>query len=190
MMKKMFLLTTLIGFVMLANAQSDTYHAFKFDIGLGGALPSNGSGTQGGATFTLQPHYRLSDGFALGLRIEAAAIGYKNSSTGDVKISALASTCLSGEFYLSNNGFRPFIGGGVGAFDQETASGNTNDNNNSSGGTISGRTTNFGVYPVLGFEAGHFRMSVEYDVTGQNNNYVALKIGAFFGGGRKKVVKQ
>jgi hypothetical protein len=185
-MKKSLLLSAFIGFSMFASAQSTDFRAFKFDIGIGGALPSDGSGTQGGATFTLQPHYRLSDGFALGLRMEAAAIGYKNNETGDVKVSGLVSACLSGEFYLSNRGFRPFIGGGAGLFDQETGSGNTNSNNNiSSNVTLSGRTINFGVYPVLGFEAGHFRMSAEYDVTGQNNNYVAVKIGTFFGGGRK-----
>ncbi|HWZ03360.1 MAG TPA: hypothetical protein VNX40_07075 [Mucilaginibacter sp.] len=187
MMKKLIVLALLAGFTSMVKAQSQDFHSFKFDIGLGYALPSNGSGTQAGATFTLQPHYRLSDGFALGFRMEAAAIGYKNSLTGDVKVSALASGCLSGEFYLSNKGFRPFIGAGIGEFDQETASGNTNNNNdNNNGVTVSGRTTNFGGYPVIGFEAGHFRMSVEYDFTGNGNNYAAFKIGTFFGGGSKK----
>lgn len=190
-MKKLFLLAVLAGLASLVRAQSQDFHSFKFDIGLGYALPSNGSGTQAGATFTLQPHYRFSNDFALGFRMEAAAIGYKNSLTGDVKVSALASGCLSGEFYLSDKGFRPFIGAGIGVFDQESASGNTNNNNNNTnnnnnGLTVSGRTSNFGGYPVLGFETGHFRMSVEYDFTGNSNNYAAFKIGAFFGGGRKK----
>ena len=185
-MKKLILLAVLAGISSMVKAQSQDFHSFKFDIGLGYASPSNGSGTQAGATFTLQPHYRFSNDFALGFRMEAAAIGYKNSVTGDVKVSALASGCLSGEFYLSDKGFRPFIGAGIGEFDQETASGNTNDNNNNNGVTVSGRTTNFGGYPVIGFEAGHFRMSVEYDFTGNSNDYVAVKIGAFFGGGRKK----
>ena len=190
-MKKLILLAVLAGFTSLVKAQSQDFHSFKFDIGLGFASPSNGSGTQGGATFTLQPHYRFSDGFALGFRMEAAAIGYKDNSTGNVKVSALASGCLSGEFYLSNKGFRPFIGAGIGEFDQETGTGNINnnnnsDNNNNGGVKLSGRTTNFGGYPVLGFEAGHFRMSVEYDFTGNSNDYVAIKIGSFFGGGRKK----
>ena len=184
-MKKILLLGTLVACTMLLHAQSTEFHAFKWDIGIGYAIPSSGSGTEAGATFTMQPHYRLSDDFALGLRMEAAAIGYKNSVTGDVKVSALASGCLSGEFYLSDSGFRPFIGAGVGIFDEESATGNTNNNNDNSGVSVSGRTTNFGGYPVVGFEAGHFRMSVEYDVAGNNNNYVAFKIGTFFGGGRK-----
>jgi hypothetical protein len=188
-MKKLILLAALVGSTLLVMGQSQDFRSFKFDVGLGYALPSNGTGTQGGATFTLQPHFRLSDEFALGVRIEAAAVGYKNNSTGDVNVSALASTCLSAEYYLSNGGFRPFIGAGIGLFDQEHVSGNTNNNDNgdgSSGVTESARTTNFGAYPVLGFEAGHFRMSVEYNFTGKGNNYAAFKIGAFFGGGSKK----
>jgi len=208
-MKKSILLLTVIGFAVLAKAQSQDslanakaksqdFHAFKFDIGFGYAQPSNGSGTQAGATFTLQPHVRFSNTFALGLRMEAAAIGYKNNTTQNFKVSALASGCLSGEIYLSNRGFRPFIGAGAGMFDQESFSGtsgnnnnnnnkNTNSNsNNNSGGGPTGRVINFGGYPVIGFEAGHFRMSVEYDVTGSGNNYAAAKIGTFFGGGRKR----
>jgi hypothetical protein len=184
-MKKLILLATLIGFTTLVNAQSQDFHAFKFDIGFGYALPTYGSGTEAGATFTLQPHYRLSNDFALGLRMEAALIGYKNNQTGVFNVSALASGCLSGEYYLSDKGFRPFIGAGVGLFDEESATVNSNNYNNNSGG-LSGRTTNFGAYPVIGFEAGHFRFSAEYDIAGNNNDYVAFKIGAFFGGGRKK----
>ena len=182
-MKKLILLAILIGCTTLVKAQSTDFHAFKFDIGLGYALPSSGSGTEAGATFTLQPHYRLSNDFALGLRLEAALIGYKNSETDVFKVSALASACLSGEYYLSDNGFRPFVGAGFGLFDEESGSVNGNNNN---GSGLSGRSTNFGAYPEIGFEAGHFRMSLEYDAAGNSNNYVALKIGAFFGGGRKK----
>ncbi len=83
-MKKSFLLFAFLGFALLSKAQStttaaataDTYHAFKFDIGLGYAIPS-GSGAKAGATFTLQPHYRLSDDLAIGLRIEGAGLGMK-----------------------------------------------------------------------------------------------------------------
>jgi len=184
-MKKLVLLSLLA--VICSFAQAQDYRAFKFDIGLGYAIPSDGSGTQGGVTFTLQPHYRLSDEFALGLRIEAAAIGYKDNTTGNINVSALASTCISGEYYLLNGGFRPFIGAGLGLFDQESFSGNTGDN---SGGTqVSARTINFGGYPVIGFEVGHFRMSAEYDFTGNGNNYAAFKIGTFFGGGKKPAKK-
>ena len=181
-MKKVILLSTLMGFAMLVKAQSTEFHSFKFDIGVGYATPSQGN-TVAGATFTLQPHYRLSDDFALGLRIEAAAILYNNSS-GNKQGSAIASGCLTGEYYFSDSGFRPFIGGGLGMFDQATVSGGNGDGSGS-GAALSPRVMNFGAFPEIGFEAGHLRVSVEYDATGGYNNYFAAKIGTFFGGGRK-----
>jgi len=184
-MKKLILLALLVGFASLVNAQSTEFHAFKWDIGFGYATPSQGN-TLAGATFTMQPHYRLSNDFALGLRFEAAAILYDNGS-GNKQGSAIGSGCLTGEYYLSDGGFRPFIGAGVGAFDQATISGNNgNGSGDGSGGpTVSPRVINFGAFPEAGFELGHLRVSVEYDATGGYNNYFAAKIGVFFGGGRK-----
>lgn len=189
-MKKLLLLIALTGIAIFANAQSDQFHAFKFDIGVGYALPSQGN-TIAGACFTLQPHVRVSSDFAIGLRAEAAAILYRDA-LGNKQGSAIASGCLTFEYYLSDRGFRPFIGAGAGAFDQATISGNNNNGgsndgsgNNGGGPAISPRVMNFGAFPELGFEAGHLRVSVEYDATGGYNNYFAAKLGFFFGGGRK-----
>jgi hypothetical protein len=186
-MKKSFLIFALLGIALSSKAQSnttaspaDTYHAFKFDIGLGYAIPSSasGSGTKAGATFTLQPHYRLSDDFAIGLRLEGAALGYEDD-LGKVKVSILESYCATGEYYLVKGGFRPFFGAGAGFFDQSSLKAS-----NGSATLISGGT-NFGFFPEVGFEAGHFRMSADYDIAGNSNNYLAIKIGFFFGGGKK-----
>ncbi len=190
-MKKLLLLTAFICAAFMANAQTSnstssstsTYHAFKVDIGLGYAIPSvsTGSGTKAGATFTIQPHYRLSDDLAIGLRFEGAALGYEdeNGTSNKVKVSLLTSYCPSLEYYLSNGGFRPFVGAGAGIFSQQSvtaAGGNA---------TLVPGTSGFGFFPEVGFEAGHFRMSADYDVAGNNNNYLAFKIGFFFGGGKK-----
>lgn len=172
-----------MGLTVLAWAQSTTYHAFKFDIGLGYAIPtanSNG-GTKAGATFTLQPHYRLSDALALGIRFEGAALGYvDNSATSDkAKIHLLESYCATGEYYLMNGGFRPFVGAGAGFFAQSALQ------KESGTEQLVASNTNFGFFPEIGFEAGHFRMSADYDIAGSNNNYFAFKIGFFLGGGKK-----
>ncbi|HEY2583086.1 MAG TPA: hypothetical protein VGI43_14845, partial [Mucilaginibacter sp.] len=80
-MKKLFLLSTFLAATFIVKAQSSMYKAFKVDIGIGYAIPTAGNGTKGGGTFTVQPHYRLSDAFALGVRFEGAGIGYENNTT-------------------------------------------------------------------------------------------------------------
>jgi hypothetical protein len=176
-MKKLLLFSALIGAAFLANAQSTTYKAFKVDIDLGYAGPSSGTATAG-AAFTIEPHYRLSDDFALGLRFQGAALVYKTSA-GNNKGSLLTSYCASGDYYLAKEGFRPFIGAGAGLFQQESVTGGSGN------ATIVPSATNFGVFPRVGFEAGHFRFSADYDIAGSNSNYFAVAIGAFFGGGKK-----
>lgn len=185
-MKKLLLITAFLGLALLSKAQStttssaDTYHAFKFDIGLGYAIPSGatGSGTKAGATFTLQPHYRLSDDLAIGLRLEGAGLGYQDE-TGKTKVSLLESYCATGEYYLIKGGFRPFLGAGLGFFNQSSLKA---DNGSA---VLANGATNFGLFPEIGFETGHFRMSADYNIAGNSNNYLAFKIGFFFGGGRK-----
>ncbi|MBS1531915.1 MAG: hypothetical protein JSU01_16550 [Bacteroidetes bacterium] len=88
-----------------------------------------------------------------------------------------------------NGGFRPFIGGGAGVFNQ----GSINVQGNSSGTSNSGYVSlgsKFGFFPRAGFEAGHFRISAEYnvvgnDANGNSQNFAAFNIGFFFGGGRR-----
>jgi hypothetical protein len=179
-MRKLTLLAVLMAFAFSAGAQSTDYHAFKFDLNLGYAQPGSGSGTKAGATFTLQPHYRLTDDFAVGLRYETALIGYVNSSTGDASVSALVSGCVTGEYYFSEETFRPFAGAGIGVFDEASASSASDDS-----ATILARSVNFGAFPEVGFELGHLRFSIDYNVAGHNNNYIAFHLGAFFGGGKQ-----
>ncbi len=193
-MKKVLLFSALIAFAYLANAQSTTapsstsspqspaYKAFKVDFDFGYAIPSNGTGTKAGATFTIEPHYRLSDAFALGFRFEGAGLGYETQQgTGTkVKVSLLTSYCLTGDYYFTHTGFRAFAGGGAGIFSQNAVVGNLGDNV-----SASTSATRFGVFPRIGFEAGHFRMSAAYDIVGSNANYLAFTIGFFLGGGKK-----
>jgi hypothetical protein len=185
-MKKLLLLLAFSGIALLLKAQTttapsqDTYHTFKFDIGLGYAIPSaaTGSGAKGGATFTLQPHYRLSDDLAVGLRIEGAALGYGNGF-GKTKISVLESYCATAEYYLAKGSFRPFAGAGAGFFDQSSVKASQGNV------TLASSASTFGFFPEIGFETGHFRVSADYDIAGNSNNYLAFKIGFFFGGGKK-----
>ena len=184
-MKKLLLLSLLISAAFMTHAQTSTatYKAFKVDLDLGYAIPSvsTGSGTKAGATFTIEPHYRLSDALAIGFRFEGAALGYEqnNGTTNKVKVSLLTSYCPSLEYYLSNGEFRPFVGAGAGIFSQQSVT--------ATGGnaTLVPGASSFGVFPRVGFEAGHFRMSASYDIVGNNSSYLAFTIGFFLGGGKK-----
>jgi len=183
-MKKLLLLPVLFALSLMANAQSTTYHAFKFDLGIGYAIPNGGGtsgGTKAGVTITLQPHYRVSDDFALGIRFEGAGLGYVNTAVSSgTKVYILTSYCFTAEYYLTQTGFRPFIGAGGGLVNQEHAASGSGYKGLVSGGS------RFGGFPEAGFEVGHFRMSIDYDVMGNNANYLSFKIGGFFGGGTKK----
>jgi len=188
-MKKLLLLIPFLGLSFLAHAQSGTYHAFKVDITLGYAIPQDGGSGLGntvkaGATFTIEPHYRLSDAIAIGFRIEGAGLGYENEAdeNSSAKVSILSSYCPSLEYYFTNGGFRPFIGGGAGIFDQSSI--NIDENTGDTADFVK-QGSKFGFFPRAGFEAGHFRMSAEYNILGKNANYAAFKLGFFFGGGKK-----
>ncbi|MFI5161660.1 MAG: outer membrane beta-barrel protein [Sphingobacteriales bacterium] len=199
-MKKLFLLITLIGCAVIAKAQSSQYHSFKVDLTVGYAIPPSTSSSAGdkikaGVTFGVEPHYRLSDAIAVGLRIEGAGLAYGNtngSGTGTssgANVSVIYSYCPSIEYYLLKGGFRPFIGAGAGIFDQGSVSISGSDQGTNNTGYVS-LGSKFGFFPRAGFEAGHFRISAEYnilgnDANGNSSSYAAFNLGFFFGGGKK-----
>ncbi len=210
-MKNLILIAVLSGFSLMAVAQtsssltsasstSSKFHKFKVDLTLGYAIPPSTSTSAGdkikaGATFVLEPHYRLGDGVALGLRAEGAALAYGNTSgsgtgsSGSANVSAIYSFAPTLDLYLANGGFRPFIGGGAGLYYQGSISVSGSSQGTSNTGYVS-LGSKFGFFPRAGFEIGHFRISAEYnvlgnDANGNSSNYAAFNIGFFFGGGRR-----
>ncbi|WP_199120718.1 outer membrane beta-barrel protein [Pedobacter sp. ASV28] len=181
---KRLLLTALSLSCCIFATYAQNFRKIKVDIGLGYASPTEsttGGGTKAGVAFAIEPHYRITDDLAVGLRIEGAAIGQVNTSTSDSKVSVLASYSATGEYYLAKSGFRPLAGIGAGFFkaadvDLSSASG-------SAVNTIPG-DTKFGFFPRIGFEYGHFRMTGEYNIVGKGG-YIAGKLGFFLGGGKK-----
>lgn len=188
-MKKVLLVAALLTSIALtAKSQSENYRAFKFDIGFGYASPqtSTGDAVKGGFLFALQPHYRLSDQLAIGLRIEGAVLGHTelvtigNDLYSEVNYTVQSSYTLTGKYYLLNGGFRPFIGIGAGAFLQSSINYNVYDET-----IVIPSKTRFGVVPEAGIEAGHFRLSADYNILPQKTGYLGIKVGFFFGGGSK-----
>ncbi|WP_410219690.1 outer membrane beta-barrel protein [Pedobacter sp.] len=185
MKKQLFFLFFLIGGGFTAFAQE--YKAFKVDLSLGYAAPTGGGeGTKAGLTFTIEPHYRLFDELAVGLRFEGAALARVNNTgndDSDAKVSVLSSYTATGDYYFGKSSFRPFAGAGLGFF--KSASVTLNESTMQNGNTeIIPGSTQFGFFPRVGFETGHFRMSGEYNMI-KDGGYLAAKIGFFFGGGKK-----
>lgn len=182
-MKKLLFFAAFIAMMFTAKSQSTNYKAFKVDVMFGYATPSGSSGgVKAGATFTIEPHYRITNDIALGLRLEGAALGYeiKNSDgSSDAKVSLLNSYCATGEYYFMKGSFRPFAGGGLGFFTQSSI-----NTNSVTAYKIPG-ATKFGFFPTVGFETGHFRVSSSYNLLPDKAGYLAFKLGFFFGGGKK-----
>lgn len=186
-MKKVILSILFLTIVVLGYSQSTTFKPFKVDFAIGYAVPG-GSGAKAGVLFAIEPKYAVTDNISLGLRFEGAVVARATKDangdyvSGDVK--AAGSYLLTGDYYLNTNHFRPFIGAGVGIFNTAAASVDSN------GDVVEGAAASkFGGAPRVGFEFGHFRLAVEYNVVGKtnsiNNNYLGIKIGFFAGGGRK-----
>lgn len=185
-----------------ATAQDQELKPFKVDISLGYAMPV-GTGSDGGAVFSIEPKYAITSNIAIGLRMEGAAIarftGYDyNGNPTEADVKASASYLLTGDFYLSDKySFRPFVGAGAGIFALGKAS--VNSSSESYGGG-----TEFGGMIRAGFEASHFRFGIEcniipqssfsgYDQNGDpvsnlesKNSYIGFKLGVCLGGGPRK----
>ncbi|HWD90475.1 MAG TPA: hypothetical protein VG367_20250 [Mucilaginibacter sp.] len=212
-MKKLLLIAALAAFAFTASARTtppgadsssskhqSKFHKFKVDFTLGYAIPPSNSNNanakiKAGAEIVLEPHYRVSDAVAIGFRIAGAGLAYADTSgsgtgtSGKAHVSFIYSYCPTIDLYLMHGGFRPFIGGGAGIFNQ----GSINVSGDSQGTSNSGYVSlgsKFGFFPRAGFEAGHFRISAEYnvvgnDANGNSQNFAAFNIGFFFGGGRR-----
>jgi len=181
-------------------SKAQTFSPFKVDLAIGGAIP-NGSGAKGGVLLSLEPKYAVISRLSVGLRIEAAimARGYvsNDGSTTSANVSAAASYVVTSDYYYSHSFFRPFTGVGAGLY--RCASANIESSGNNVGTTAGSR---FGTMVRSGFELGHFRLAVEYNIIGRNiqtysdastgdkytvtsrNSYMGVKLGFFFGGGR------
>lgn len=193
MKKFVYLLALAMLMSTFTNAQE--YKKFKVGVGLGYAMAS-GSGSSGGVLFTLEPAYRLQDNLSIGLRMESAIIvrGFsQSSSSASIDAAAVGSYTLNGQYYFGSTSFRPFVGAGFGLYSLAAVS----ESVSSGGSNVSvaiAAESKFGFYPRVGFDYRHFNMALDYNIIpattvgGGNdlkNSYIGIRIGAFFGGGKK-----
>jgi len=187
-MKKLLLITALIGLTLIARGQSPTYKPFQLNLTAGFDVPVYGKGTNSDGVLAIEPQFHLSDKFSLGFRVEEADLTYSIDpeqtflfGTIDKVHGSVISYCATGQYYFSK---RAFIGAGLGYFKPSLINTNTDPNTNAK--TVYNNSSKFGFYPEIGFESGHFRMSIDYNVAGNNSDYLAFNIGFFIGGGKKK----
>ena len=131
----------------------------------------------------------MSDALAIGLRIESAIItrGYSEDiGSLELDVAGIGSYTLNGQYYFSNNSFRPYVGLGFGLYTLAAVSvGDV---------TALEAESKFGVYPRLGFDWGHFNMSIDYNMIPKSdvgegsfkNSYIGVRLGVSIGGGRNK----
>lgn len=187
-------ITSVLCFVLFAaiavNAQE--FKKFRVGVGAGYAIPG-GEGAKGGVCFYAEPGYRVNDALLVGLRLESALVvrGFSESvdGTDDLDIAGIGSYTVNGQYYFSNEGFRPFVGVGLGLFSLAAVRVDGVDED------IAASETKFGFYPRVGFDAGHFTLQLEYNlipatkvdgIDGEfKNSYIGIKLGGFFGGGRQ-----
>lgn len=190
-MKQIVLVATLL---LAINAEAQQYRKllFAFNIGLYASdLNSRG-------LFAMEPAYRLNDKILIGFRTEVigfvSMMGSSNSSLGSMG--------LNGQYYFNTTSSRLFCGLGVGLY-------NPSNNFIMSNTDARNQRDGFGIYPRLGFDFGHGRLMLEYNLIQKMNNYISpginaiingaqghyemvnpsylsLKIGFFIGGGKKK----
>lgn len=215
-MKKILIAGISLLSISLVKAQSSgssssgserIFKPFKVDVAFGAAIPS-GSGSKGGVLFAIEPKYAIMDQVAVGLRIEGAvtARGFvsQDGTAASADVKASGSYLATGDYYFTKTAFRPFVGAGAGIFSLAAANYSASSSSYSYSSQIAAASSKFGGMFRAGFEVGHFRLAVEYNLIGDTkamgydnngnllysatakNSYLGIKAGFFFGGGRVK----
>jgi len=197
-MKKTLILFLLLLGVHFLQAQNEdrVFKPWKFEVSLGAAIPQ-GTGNKAGVLLVVEPKYAVVDQFWIGLRLQTAIMARAfQDGYGSTNVSGNASYMLTGDCYFTTGQLRPFIGAGAGLCRLASA---TVDNYGYTSPIAS--EIKFGGMVRVGFELGHFRMGLEYNLTGNSiyqytdnsgnpvtsiskNSYIGIKIGAVIGGGR------
>jgi opacity protein-like surface antigen len=195
-MKKILVVLSLV-IVAVSASYAQEYKKFRVGLGLGYAL-AGGNGSSGGVLIALEPSYRIQDNLSLGLRLESALItrGFSGTvpSGASIDVAGITSYTLNGQYYFGESSFRPFVGAGLGIYSLAAIS-----TKFTSGGVTTANDfaseSKFGFYPRVGFDYGHFNITIDYNlvpstaITGSSdsftNNYFGIRIGAYFGGGKK-----
>lgn len=182
------------------SASAQEFKPFKVNLSVGYAKPL-GAGASGGVLLALEPKYSLNDNLELGLRLESAivarAISFNNQTeTGDAEVKGLGSYLLTGNYFISTENFRPYVGVGAGLYNVAGTT-VTVVNGTANEDYVVQAESKFGFMGRAGFKAGHFNLAVEFNAVPKSssklqsvtleskNAYIGVKLGVDIGGGRR-----
>lgn len=170
---------------------------FRVNLDLGYTIPTNGGG---GILFTIEPKWNLTDNMNVGIRWQSAAMSKgltidASGTTTNSSISANSSFLGTYDYYFNSgsSSFAPYVGAGLGLY----VLGNMSIENSANNDASISAGSKFGGVIHGGFEAGKFRMGVEYNLIPKSdsyltngtmgkvsNSYIGITLGFFIGGGR------
>ena len=178
-MKKLLTLCFLVFTGMELFAQNGV-GAWKLDVSAGYAKPTEGFGVKPGVTFVLEPHVFAAPNLAVGLRLEGAFLGYQAQSDEEL-FSFFGSTCVTGDYYFSHRGVKPFMGMGFGLYTRHDVYLDTEYDNDDLVYSEYG-AVKLGFLGRAGIEFGHLKLMAAYNVIGANFSYAGFTIGYTVGG--------
>lgn len=169
-MKKTLLMIALVALGFAANAQE---RFIKGDVGIGGAM-TFGEISSYGISASFEPKLFLNSQVSVGLRLEGDAlfggsIDAENSQV-DVNTSSRAAILAKGEYYLSDNKNRLFVGLMAGRYTQ------ANIGTSSSGSASVAAVSQFGFAPEIGYTFNNFRVSGIYHFV-PGTDLVSVSVG-------------
>ena len=185
-MKELCILAIIFCTLSVFNVlgQSRVYKPFKVDLGITTVFAME-PGKGGGNGVYISPMFNLTDRFCIGPRLESAFVKKDKVDliTGilNERIVDLTSYLVVMDCYLSKDRTRFFLGLGAGLFKQVESitllgfgSIDVHENSN----------VNLGLMPRFGFNVGHFKMALNYSMTGeQMYNNLGFTLGLDIGGG-------
>lgn len=179
-MKKLLFIAVLICGVAL-SAQSQEFKPFRVDAGVGYGLPFT-EGLKGGVQFYLEPKYEIAPQIAVGFRWEGSLFAGEDVEGQSVDVKLSSAYMATGDYYFSNNSFRPFVGLGLGLYSIGGVKAEGTDVE------LSKSKNNFGALVRAGFDISHFRLAVSYNYGGKMEDetfhFFGVTIGFYLGGGR------
>jgi hypothetical protein len=188
----LFKTLTLTGVAVIAFSASLYGQQFtRFRAGLAmGYVIATGADAGGGGFLALEPGYHITDQILVNAKLERAVVvrGTDEGAPLELDYAHFLSGSINLQYFFDNKILRPFFGGGFGFYNIAAM---TIDVSNVE--TEIPAESKLGFYPRAGFDVAHFTICIEYNlippskvgVNEYKNNYVGIRIGGFFGGGRK-----